>query len=110
MFNLAAKKMFGKLGDMMGKLQEMKRKTDEAKQQLDEIVCIGESGSGDVKVRCNGNRKVLSVYIAPSIQHGDNEQLEALICVATNRALEQAEKEWEKAMQNAAGGLLPGMM
>jgi nucleoid-associated protein EbfC len=102
--------MFGKMGDMMGKLQEMKRKTEEAKQRLEEVICIGESASGDIKVRVNGNRKVLSVYIAPAIQHGENEQLEDLISVAINRALDQAEKEYEKEMQKAAGGLLPGMM
>jgi nucleoid-associated protein EbfC len=102
--------MLGKMGDMMSKLQEMKRKTDEAKQKLDELVCIGESAGGDIKVRANGNRKILSVYIAPAIQHGENEQLEDLICVAINRALNQAEKEWEKEMQQAAGGLLPGML
>jgi nucleoid-associated protein EbfC len=105
--------MLGKFGDMMGmmgKLQEMKKKTEEAKQRLDEIVCVGESASGDIKVRVNGNRKVLSIYISPAVQHGENEQLEDLICVATNRALQEAEKKWEQEMQSVAGGFLPGMM
>jgi DNA-binding protein YbaB len=39
----------------------------------------------------------------------DKEELEDLIIIATNNALDQAEKVYEAEMQGAAMGLMPGM-
>lgn len=101
--------MFGKLGDMMGKLQEAKRIADEIKRKLDDTALSAEAASGDIKVCVNGNRKVLSVHIAPSLQHGDAEFLNRNLIQALNEALNKAEKLSEAEMKKAAGGLMPGL-
>lgn len=101
--------MFGKLGDMMGKLQEMKQKAEEVKTRLDETILSAEGAGGDIQVTITGSRKIKSLQIASSLQHGDKEELEEQLMVALNRAIEKADKLNEEEMKKAAGGLLPGL-
>lgn len=95
-------------GDMMNKLQEMKRKVDETKTKLDSLTVNGEAGNGKIKVVVNGNRKVKAITIQEPLATIDKEELEDLLIVALNRALEQAEKINEAEMAGAAKGILPG--
>jgi DNA-binding YbaB/EbfC family protein len=101
--------MFGKLGDMMGKLQEMKQKADEVKNRLDDTVIKTEGAGGDIKIEITGNRKLKNVEIAPSLQHGNKNELEELLVVTLNKAIEEADKINEQEMKKAASGLLPGL-
>lgn len=95
---------------MLDKLMEMKKRMDEVKARLDAITLTGDADQGKVKIHMNGNKKVTAVNIAPELlDTGDSEQLEDLIQVAVNRALEQAERVNESEMRSVAGGLLPGM-
>jgi DNA-binding YbaB/EbfC family protein len=95
---------------MIEKLMEMKKRMEEVKVRLDSITVKGDSGQGNVQVHMNGNRKVTGVSIAPElVQSADTEQLEELLQVAINRALEQAERVNESEMRSVAGGILPGM-
>ncbi|HET6243631.1 MAG: YbaB/EbfC family nucleoid-associated protein [Bacteroidetes bacterium] len=96
-------------GDMMGKLQEMKQKVEETKQRLDTITVIGESGNGRVKVTANGNKKVVNITLLDQVLKGDKEELEDLLLIAVNRALEQSEKVYEAEMQGATKGFLPNI-
>ena len=96
-------------GDMMGKFQEMKKKVDETKNQLEMITVMGESGSGSVKITANGNKKILSITIKDEVLQGDKDELEDLLIVAANRAIEQAEKVYEGEMQRATQGFLPNI-
>jgi DNA-binding YbaB/EbfC family protein len=101
--------MFGKLGDMMGKLQEMKQKADEVKNRLDDTVIKTEGAGGDIKIEITGNRKLKNIEIAPSLQHGNKNELEELLVVTLNKAIEEADKINEQEMKKAASGLLPGL-
>lgn len=101
--------MFGKLGDMMGKLQEMKQRAEEIKIKLDHTFLKSEGAGGDIKIEISGNRKIQSIEIASSLQHGDKQELEEQLVVALNRAIEKADQVNEEEMKQAAGGLLPGM-
>jgi len=101
--------MFGKFGDMIGKLQEMKQKADEIKSSLDAINLLVESAGGDIQIKINGNRKILQMEIAPSLQHGDKTILEKELLLAINKAIETADKINESEMKKAASGLLPGI-
>ena len=101
--------MFGKLGDMMGKLQEMKQRAEEVKSKLETTVLETEGAGGDIKVTITGSRKLKSLHIAPSLQHGNKEELEDQLLVTLNRAIEKADKLNEDEMKKAAGGLLPGL-
>jgi DNA-binding YbaB/EbfC family protein len=95
---------------MLDKLMEMKKRMDEVKSRLDTIVVSGEADQGNVKVNMNGNRKVLDVKLNLSfINQDDAEQLEELLQLAINRALEQSERVNESEMKSVAGSILPGM-
>ncbi len=101
--------MFGKMGDMMGKLQEMKKKADEIKQKLDDTVLLVEGAGGDISIEITGNRKINSIIISPSLQHGDKAILEKELLNTLNKAIEQANTINEDEMKKAASGLLPGL-
>jgi DNA-binding YbaB/EbfC family protein len=93
-------------GNMMDKLQEMQRIVEESKRKLDSISVEGKAEG--VVVEMTGNRKVKNVRIA-SLDDLDKEDLEDLLTVAFNRALEQADKIHESEMANGARGIIPGM-
>jgi DNA-binding YbaB/EbfC family protein len=95
---------------MLDKLMEMKKRMDEVKTRLDTMVVSGEADQGNVKVNMNGNRKVLDVKLNLSfLNQEDAEQLEELLQLAMNRALEQSERVNESEMKSVAGSILPGM-
>ena len=96
--------------DLMGKMQEMQQKVEETKKRLDTVSVQGEAEGGLVKVTATANRKITEINIDDSLmQEGDKEQIEDLVIVAVNRALEEAEKVNEAEMQSAAKGFLPNM-
>lgn len=101
--------MFGKFGDMMSKLQEMKQKTDEIKLKLDHTIINVEGAGGDIKIAITGNREIKSLSIAPSLQHGDKDELEEQLTVTLNKAIFKANELNETEMKEAASGMLPGM-
>ncbi len=101
--------MFGKLGDMMGKLQEMKQKADEIKLKLDHTIIDVQGAGGDIKISITGNRELKSLTIAPSLQHGNKEELEEQLLVTINKALFKANEMNEHEMKAVASGMLPGM-
>lgn len=95
-------------GDMMGKLQEMQQKTEEIKKRLDNINVEGDAENGRVTAVCTANRKIVSIHISEELKNSDKEELEDLVILAVNRALEKAEKIAEAEMAGAAKGMLPG--
>jgi len=102
--------MFGKMGDMMGKLQEMKKVADDIKVKLDNTLLTVEGAGGDIKITITGNRDIKSLTIAPSLQHGDKEELEEQLVVTLNKALFKANEVNENEMKKVAGSMLPGIM
>ncbi len=97
-------------GDMMGKLKEMQQQTEEIKKRLDTISVTGEAENGLIKVVATGNKKITSITIADSLMaDNDKEQIEDLMIVAVNKAIEKAENVSNAEMAGAAKGMLPGM-
>ena len=96
--------------DFINKLGDVKKKMDEIKQRLNAITVEGIAGNGLVKVVCTGNKKVQSVAIADELMATDKkEELQELLEVAINRAIEQAEQVSETEMKAAGRDFLPGM-
>lgn len=93
---------------MFDKLMQTQAKMAEVKARLDNITVIGEAENGKVKIELTANKITKSVSISPDLLN-DREQLEDLLAIAFNRALEQAEKVNAAEMQNAAKDMLPGM-
>ncbi len=96
-------------GNMMERLQEMQQKTEEAKKRLDNITVIGEAPANAVTVEMTGNRKVKNISVNVSLVEVDKEELEDLMIIAFNKALENADNVHESEMKSVAMGMLPGM-
>ena len=91
---------------MFGKLQEMQQQMEATKKRLDTMTVIGDAEG--ITVTANGNRHIVNISINPDVvDPNDLEQLEDLLMVAVNRAIEQAEAL--NAAENAkiASGMLP---
>ena len=93
---------------MFGQLKEAQEKMEAAKKRLEEIFVDGDAGSGAVKVTVSASKKVKSIHLSDEII-GDKEQLEDLITIAVNRAIENAEKVAEAEMQSVAREMMPAM-
>ena len=80
------------------------------KSKLETISVSGEAGSGKVKVICNGNRKIMEVIVSEDLMAAENrEELQDLLVVATNRALESAENVSESEMRAMMSSMMPGL-
>lgn len=94
-------------GDMMNQMNEMQ---EQMKKQLSEQTFTAQAGA--VVVTCDGNRAITNISIKPEGLE-DTEELEDLLLVAINRALEDAANyEAEQAggmMKNMLPGGLGGM-
>ncbi len=96
--------MFGK--GMMKKLQDMQQQVEETKARLNNIKLIGEAMEGKVRVEVNGNGVITDIKADDSLE---KKELIDLILVASNRALEQANRTKEMEMAQSAKGIIPGM-
>ncbi|HKR07501.1 MAG TPA: YbaB/EbfC family nucleoid-associated protein [Bacteroidia bacterium] len=96
--------------DMLGKLNEVKKKMDEIKNRLDTITVEGNAGDGAVQVIVSGNRVVKSINIETALLNPERkEELQDLLEIAMNNALEKAQNISESEMQSAGKGLLPNI-
>lgn len=95
---------------MLDKLGAAKQMAEEMKMKLETISVSGEAGSGLVKAIASANRKILDVQIDPQLLSSDRaEELQELLVVAMNRALEAAENVSESEMRSMMGSLMPGL-
>ena len=99
--------MFG--NGMMEKLQAMQGQMEEIKARLETITVRGEADNGNIKVHINGNRKVTDIELDESLLSKDKEELEELLLVAVNRAIEQADNLHNAEMGSAAMGMMPNV-
>jgi DNA-binding protein YbaB len=77
---------------MFDKLFEAQQKAGEVKQRLDGINVTGEAEGGKIIVTANGNKVLQSIAIDETfLKEADKEELEELLVLAVNKALEQAE-------------------
>ncbi len=98
------------LGAIMSKIQEAQAKLKKTKEELGNITAIGEAGAEMVKVKINGNRKVLQVEIDESILTvKDKDIVQDLVVAATNKALEKIEEQIQAEMAKSAGSILPNI-
>jgi DNA-binding YbaB/EbfC family protein len=98
------------MNDLFGKLNEMKQKMDEIKNRLDTITVEGNAGDGTVHVEMTANRIVKNILIEDSLMSPERkEELQELLEVAINQALEKAQNISETEMQAAGRGMLPNL-
>lgn len=77
---------------MFDKIFEAQQKAGEVKKRLDGITVTGTAEGGKITVSANGNKVLQGITIDESFyKEADKEQLEELLVLAVNKALEQAE-------------------
>jgi len=92
-------------GDLMGNMEERQK---ELKSKLSEITVEAEAGDGAIKVTANANREIVNISInKDALDWDDQEQVEDLVMVAVNRALEKAAEREALESQKLINDLLP---
>jgi DNA-binding protein YbaB len=77
---------------MFDKLFEAQQKAGEAKKRLDAITVTGTAEGGKITVTANANKVIQAVNIDEEFyKQADREELEELLLVALNKAIEQAD-------------------
>ena len=89
-------------------VEEATSMIEESKKKLNDIIVEASVENGAIKVKANANKAIISIEIAEHlIQAGNKSQLEEMIAVATNRALEEAAVKGEIEMKKITKDMLP---
>lgn len=95
---------------MFDKLFEAQQKADEVKKRLDTITVTGTAEGGKITVTANGNKLLQSVAIDEEFyKDADREEIEELLVVAVNKAIEQAENISQSEMAAMTKEMLGGL-
>lgn len=96
------------LDNLFGNLQKQQ---EELQQKLAGILVEAESGDGAVMVKAGADLHVENIKLDVSkLDINDPEQVEDLLVVAVNRALELAKEKAAAETSKLLGGFLPGGM
>jgi len=95
---------------MFDKLFQAQQKAEEIKKRLDTISVSGEAEGGLIKVTSTANKEITSISIDPVFHaEAELEELEELLVVAINKALQQAENVSQTEMQAATKDMFGGL-
>ena len=102
------------LGSLMKQAQAMQGKLAAAQKELENLVIMGQSGGGVVKVTLRGTGQLERVEIDDSLMApGEGEMVADLVVAAHADAKRQLDARSAELMQQAAGPLagmnIPGM-
>ena len=93
-------------GDLLSKMGDMKKEVEAQKERLDSVRVQEKSGDGKLIVLLDGNRKVRDITIDPSLLE-DVEELEDVLSITFNRAMDKANTLNESEMGDMAKQFLP---
>lgn len=100
--------MLGDIMGMMGKLKETQQKVEETKKRLDTVVLEEISTDQAIKVTITANREIRQIEIDESLLH-NKEQLEDLLILTLNKALQRATKVNETELAAVAKDGMPNI-
>ena len=92
----------------------MQKKLSTGQETLEDLVVEGVAADGMVKVKMDGNQKLLDINIDPAAQREELDLLEDLILIAVNQAVIKSQDKAQKRMNAVTGNILgniklPGM-
>ena len=104
-----------KMSQMMKQAQQMQKKMSVVQETLKDLVVEGVAADGMVKVKMDGNQKLLDINIDPAAQREELDLLEDLILIAVNQAVIKSQDKAQKRMNVVTGNILgniklPGML
>ena len=95
---------------MFDKLMQAQQKAGEMKARLDAITVSGSAEGGKITVTANANKIIEAIAIADDLfSVGDKEQLEELLVIAINKAMEQADNVGQSEMAAMTKGMFGGL-
>jgi len=99
------------MNQMLKQAQQMQKKMADMQEGLAEKELEVSSGGGAVKVKVNGEKKIIDLQISPDVVDPDDvEMLQDLVLSAVNEAIRQMEEAVNSEMSKLTGGLnIPGM-
>lgn len=105
------KGMQGGMAALMKQANQMQMKMKKAQEELATREFEATTGGGAVKVKVNGDHKLVSLTIdAEVMKSGDVEMLQDMIVSAANEAIKTAKDTSAKEMEKITGGMnIPGM-
>lgn len=103
-----------KMSQMMKQAQQMQKKMSAVQETLEDFAVEGVAADGMVKVKMDGNQKLLDINIDPAAQNEELDLLEDLILIAVNQAVIKSQDKAQKRMNVVTGNILgniklPGM-
>ena len=94
------------INKLMQQAQVMQKQLEDASKQLSNTEFEGSASNGLVKVKCNGDYKVLDVSVDESILNKDDkEMIEELVVIAINDAVSKIDASKKEKFGYLAGGL-----
>ena len=96
---------------MLNQARELKSKLEKTQKELANTIMEADSGKGAVKVTIDGQQKIKSIKISPTVIDPDKpEQLEKLVLKAVSEAIAKSQKLAAKQLGGLTGGLrIPGL-
>lgn len=101
----------GGMGQLMKQANQMQMRMKKAQEDIAKMEFDGSSGGGAVKVKVNGDYKILKMDINEDVmKSGDVEMLQDLVMTAVNDAIKTAKDTSAKEMEKITGGMnIPGL-
>lgn len=94
---------------MFDKLMQVQQQAEEVKKRLDAVSVIGEVEGGKIKVTATGNKAIKAIEVDDDfLKSADKEELEELMALAVNKALELAENAHQSEMQALSQNMFGG--
>lgn len=94
------------INKLMKQAQDMQRQLEDANKQITAMEFEGNASNGLVKVKVNGDYKILKVEIQKEIiSPDDKEMIEDLIMIATNEAITKADEAKKKKFGSMANSI-----
>ncbi len=90
----------------MKQAQQMQKKMSAVQETLEDLAVEGVAGDGLVKVKMDGNQKLLDINIDPAVQREDLDLFEDLILIAVNQAVIKSHDKAQKRMNEVTGNIL----
>lgn len=95
--------------EILEKLKHLKQQSEESKEKLNNTLITEDAGGGLVRITLNGNRELKGLEINASLSDVDKTDLEDLLTVAFNRALDKINVLNEQEVMSSARNLFPDM-
>ena len=99
------------MNNLMKQAQKMQKQMAEMQEALADKTLEVSAGGGAVKIKINGEKKILDLTISPDVVDPDDvEMLQDLLISAVNEAIRQMDDAVNSQMSQITGGMsLPGM-